>query len=59
MCGLFILQKLAMEGEHDTKPFYKIVRGARGNIYYFNTWELNKSVYGSKRCTLFTLFFKR
>ena len=52
MCGLFILQNIAMESKHNTKLFYKKC----GNINYFNTCELNKNMYVSKRCTLFTVF---
>ena len=45
-----------MESEHYTKVFLKNVWQTRGNIYYFNTHELNKSMYDSKRSTLFIVF---
>ena len=50
--GLFILQNIAMEKEHNTKLFQKNLWQTCGHIYYFNTCKLNKSTHDSKRCTL-------
>ena len=58
MCGLFILQNTAIESEHAAKRFYENVWRTRGNIYYFHTRDVNKSMYNSKRCTLFTAVLK-
>ena len=57
MCGLFILQNIEMESEHNTNLFNKNVRQACENINYFSTCKLIKSMYDSRRCT-FLLSFK-
>ena len=57
MCGLFILQNIAMESEHNTKPFYENIWEAGENINYFNTCELNINMYDSKDVPCL-LFFK-
>ena len=58
MCGLFILQNIEMESEHNTKLFYKNVWRTCGNINCFNTCELNKSMHDSIKDVLCLLFFK-
>ena len=54
-----IIQNIAMESEHNTKLSHKNVQQTHGNIYYFNTSELNKSMFDSKWCAFFTVFIDK